>query len=269
MTLAFRAACNSTQKLVLLALCDSANDQGECYPSVGALTLKCSLSERAIRKALAELEASGHMRREMRVGRSTTYWMTPAPRAPQGGTTCTPAPRAPLHHVHPTPAPRAPRGGHDVHPGGAPRAPITINEPSIEPSGKQKTTRASALPPSVSVDVLTAAGIDADTAAEFIAHKARVKAPLTARAWADHQREAAKAGWSPLQAAEKVLAKSWRGFEAKYVADERPPPGSGQPRTAFERKAAETSKWIRGTSLDPSTHKQPEYVDAVALAIRP
>ena len=101
---------------------------------------------------------------------------------------------------------------------------------------KKKTERASA-PAPVSISELVDAGFSEETAAEFIAHKARVKAPLTARAWADHQREAAKAGWSPLQAAEKVLAKSWRGFEAKYVADERPPPrASPQALTATERR---------------------------------
>lgn len=54
-----------------------------------------------------------------------------------------------------------------------------------------------------------------------------MKAPLTARAWADHVREAQKAGWSAVEAAEKVMAKSWKGFEAKYVANERP--GGGGP----------------------------------------
>lgn len=30
MSVAFRSSVTGTQKLVLLALCDSANDQGEC-----------------------------------------------------------------------------------------------------------------------------------------------------------------------------------------------------------------------------------------------
>jgi hypothetical protein len=64
-------------------------------------------------------------------------------------------------------------------------------------------------------------GFDPDTAAEFIAHKAAMKAPLTPRAWADHLAESRKAGWTPQVAAEKVMAKSWKGFEAKYVAQER------------------------------------------------
>ena len=50
----------------------------------------------------------------------------------------------------------------------------------------------------------------------------------------DHVREAGKAGWTPLQAAEKVMAKSWKGFEAKYVANEAPRSGS-QNRAACTR----------------------------------
>ena len=76
--------------------------------------------------------------------------------------------------------------------------------------------------PMASVDELVAAGFPEEVANEFIAHKAGVKAPLTDRAWHDHKAEAEKAGWTPLQAAEKVMAKNWKGFEAKYVVGERP-----------------------------------------------
>lgn len=86
----------------------------------------------------------------------------------------------------------------------------------------KKKARAAA-PPSVAVSVLIDAGLDEQTATEFIAHKAGLKAPLTARAWADHLREAGKAGWTALLAAEKVMAKGWKGFEAKYVAGESIP----------------------------------------------
>ena len=197
MSAAFAAPVNATQKLVLLALCDCANDQGECYPSVQKLLEKTSLKERAVQAAMAALEEAGYMRREFRNGRSTVYWMTPQP----------------PHHMHPsttcTPAPHAP---------------ITVTEPSIEPSGNQKRKAA---PPSVAPSVLVEAGFSWEVADEFIAHKARMKAPLTARAWADHVRESQKAGWSAVDAAEKVMAKSWKGFEAKYVANERP--GGGGP----------------------------------------
>ena len=65
MSAAFAAPVNATQKLVLLALCDCANDQGECYPSVQKLLEKTSLKERAVQSAMAALEAAGYMRREI------------------------------------------------------------------------------------------------------------------------------------------------------------------------------------------------------------
>lgn len=88
---------------------------------------------------------------------------------------------------------------------------------TLIPDSGRKTARKRAPPVHVPVDTLTEAGFDAVTAADFIAHKQRLKAPLTPRAWADHLREAEKAGMTPQAAAEKVMAKSWKGFEASYV----------------------------------------------------
>lgn len=241
-TLAFKLALPSTQKFVLVALCDSANDQGECYPSVPTLAEKCSLSERAVQTAIATLEGFGFVRREFRTGRSTVYWIDPTPAgyAPHPRTTCTPAPAAPPHDVHPTPAGAAPGGApdappppHDVHPTPAAPAPITVNEPSVEPSVKQKKGSVTDGP---SVAELVEAGMAEKTAEDFIAHKASLKAPLTQRAWADHQREALKAGWTVHDAAEKVMAKHWKGFEAKYVATERAPTPTTSKHSGFASK---------------------------------
>src|ERR1700694_1261379 len=48
------------EKLVLLALADHANDDGEqCFPSVGQIALKTSLSRRGVQKVYRRLEAKG------------------------------------------------------------------------------------------------------------------------------------------------------------------------------------------------------------------
>ena len=119
MTAAFKAHLNHTNKFVLVALCDNANDQGECYPSVSMLCEKTSLSDRAVQKSIAYLVESKFMRRDIRNGRSTYYfiadprtWFTPE------------------------------RG-----------SPITINESSLEPSNNQKKARAFELPDWVPADV--------------------------------------------------------------------------------------------------------------------
>ena len=87
---------------------------------------------------------------------------------------------------------------------------------------KKKTRSAQARPPAaqaVPVEVLVEAGFPESLAEEFIDYKTAKKAPLTARAWADHQSQCVKAGWSAVAAAEKVMAKGWKGFEATYVQD--------------------------------------------------
>lgn len=108
-----------------------------------------------------------------------------------------------------------------------------------------------AVPPSVSVHVLIAHGFDGDTADEFIVHKHRLGAPLTERAWLDHLSESHKAGWTPLQAAEKVMAKGWKGFEAKYVANEKP----GQLAESFSQRAARArvESAVPGLAARPSS----------------
>lgn len=112
----------------------------------------------------------------------------------------------------------------------------------------------------VAPSVLIEAGFSPEVAAEFIAHKSRHKAPLTERAWADHLSESVKAGWTPLQAAEKVMAKAWKGFEAKYVASETP----AAPRAVSFRaqdiadKTAQANRWLG--SLAPANAGE-DFID--------
>jgi hypothetical protein len=112
----------------------------------------------------------------------------------------------------------------------SPRSPDSLIPDSLIPDTGFTDTTAQAPAPrkrgvrvSVPPSALESVGFTAEVAAEFIAYKAEVKAPLTERAWADHCREADKAGCTPQQAAEKVMNKGWKGFEARYVANEARP----------------------------------------------
>lgn len=160
MTEVWKTALHSTQKLVLLALADNANDQGECFPSISMLVQKCSLSDRAIQKAMGELESSNFLRRDIRTGQSTMYcitdprtWFTPERtlppelRSPPPRTTFTPERGSPPNDVHHTPEPRSPTpelrsppGVNHVHP--------EPSEPSLNHQGttKRAKPRAMALP---------------------------------------------------------------------------------------------------------------------------
>ena len=74
MTDVWKLRLQAPRKMVLLALADNANDEGtDCWPSVGKLVEKCSMSERAVQGHLAALEEDGYIKRHERLGRSNKF----------------------------------------------------------------------------------------------------------------------------------------------------------------------------------------------------
>lgn len=74
MSRVWETALPSTQKMVLLALADNANDQGRsCYPSVKLLSEKCTITPRAVQKNISILEAAGLIIRKIRVNVVSEY----------------------------------------------------------------------------------------------------------------------------------------------------------------------------------------------------
>ena len=221
MTLAWKSAYQSGRKMVLLALCDNANDQGQCYPSISMLSEKCSMSERSVFSHIAELEKDGSIHRENRPGRSTIYRIDPCK-------FCTPATVAPLQRLHPTPATVAP---------------ITIIEPSIEPSAEPKKKSASAPPDGVSDSVW----------ADFKKIRVAKKAPLTETALTGIMREAEKAGLSLEAALKTCCERGWQGFKADWVIEKT----QGKPGQHFNRQealeasnAAVAERFLRNNGYD-------------------
>ena len=90
-----------SEKLIMLALADWSNDDGQCWPSIAKLAAKSSKSERTVQGALKSLETKGALSRVMKAGKGTIYTLhpredcTPAAAAPPQGTTRTPAAAAP------------------------------------------------------------------------------------------------------------------------------------------------------------------------------
>jgi hypothetical protein len=79
-----REDLSSTQKLVLLALADWANDEGLCWPSIDRVAKKSSLKKRAVQLAIRSLEEMQFIRREEVIGKGNKYWI-----------------QIPVHHMHP------------------------------------------------------------------------------------------------------------------------------------------------------------------------
>ncbi len=153
MTDVWRLPLQATRKMVLLALADNANDEGtDCWPSVGKLVEKCSMSERAVQGHLAALEEEGYIKRHERLGRSNKFTInverirleilqkvkgpadTPAGSAPHADVD-----KLPPQNLHPSPSNM--RGIHtpaesappqSLHPTPAGSAPITTREPSLK-----------------------------------------------------------------------------------------------------------------------------------------
>src|SRR4051794_39682647 len=97
MSLVWELDLPDSEKLVLLALADCANDEGDCWPSVATLTKKCSKSERTVQNCIRTLCVKGHLTQKPGPHKSWDYVVhpivrlasdTPAAAAPRNG--CTP-----------------------------------------------------------------------------------------------------------------------------------------------------------------------------------
>ncbi|MEW5680426.1 helix-turn-helix domain-containing protein [Comamonas kerstersii] len=121
------------QKAVLISLADQSNDDGVCWPSVGTISVRTCLSERAVQNAIKWLAQAGLLVAKERSGTSTVYRITPAAYAPPqemhpAAGAPTPAAYAPPQEMHPaagapTPAAYAPPPPQQMHPTPAAAAP--------------------------------------------------------------------------------------------------------------------------------------------------
>jgi hypothetical protein len=64
-----RGPDNQSERFVLLALADYANDEGECWPSIEGVARKTCLTDRGVRKIMRRLEETGWLEIEAGGGR--------------------------------------------------------------------------------------------------------------------------------------------------------------------------------------------------------
>lgn len=72
----------ATTKFIIIKIADNANDQGFCWPSVPKIAEECEVGERTVQGAIIWGEKHGLIKRDMRSGKSTIYYITPADYAP-------------------------------------------------------------------------------------------------------------------------------------------------------------------------------------------
>ena len=241
MTLAWKSPFPAGKKMMLLALCDNANDQGECFPSISMLAEKCSMSERSVFSHIADLERDGAIQRSNRTGRSTVYTIdpckfctpTPANSAPTTATVAgvqplTPATVAPppLQPLHPTPANSAPTP--------ATVAPITIKEPNTDTNTNT-----------------TPEGVDVQVWQDWQKLRAKQRAPITATVIKGIQREADRAGLCLTDALAMCCERSWRGFKADWVAD-KPQARASPVESNYTRQQREKWETLTGRTQQPT-----------------
>ena len=215
---------NPGAKLVLLALCDNASDEGVCFPSVRTIAEKCCMAERTVQGHIAAFEAAGLLKRIERPGRSTVYTIDPR-------RICTHAESAPPQNLHPTPAVSAP---------------ITIKEPSGEPSRNQeRAQRKRSAAPRAPGDV------DPQVWADWLKLRAAKKAPVTETVIGGARSEAVKAGMSLTEFLTEWCARGSQGLKASWLGDRAGAARSqSSPQVSDAQRTAEVRRLLGFDAID-------------------
>jgi hypothetical protein len=200
----------STEKMVLLCLCDYAGDDGACWPSVPTIARKCSKGDRTVQAAIQWLRNEGYCTWDETPGKPHRFRLdprkicatTPAEAAPSNPRNSrTPAKIAPPQLLHATPASSADE---------------PLREPSLSSEAKASSPRAWALPAGVSLQVWQ----------DFLTNRKRKRLPNTDTSWKtfcdDLARVALQTGIPPPKLIEICTGKGWGSInDPRNERDER------------------------------------------------
>lgn len=204
-----------SDKIVLLALADCANDEGGCWPSMKTLAAKCSKTDRTIQASIKSLVANGHLTRDEVVGKGCFYTVHPVTGRAKN---CDP------HRRLRTPEAASPRRGFPPKritptPEAASDKPSgTINTPTVasQPTEARRPTKADKFPPPDGV---------ADQAwRDFLASPKRRKAGMTDTAYSAIVRNlklCAEHGFPPGEAVVTAVERGWTTVKLEWLENER------------------------------------------------
>ena len=217
---------NQTEKIIMLALADYANESGECFPSIQALEKKCSVSDRTIQRTIVKLIQKNLLKILKRNARSSIYFLsmdnivlhkiddeiilcdkqedahisTP--------TQCHPDTVSPRHSV--TPTPTICRIDPDTV------SPIITNESSIESSVFKKTKEKKEI-----VEIQRPDNVDDQIWQDFLKVRKSKRAPLTQTALKGIEKEAIKAGIGLEEALNVCCQRNWVGLRAEWLNESK------------------------------------------------
>ena len=191
-----------TERLIMLALADHADEKGRCYPSIRRLCERTGLSERSIQSNIKKLCRQGSLRATIGGGRGNVN----------------------LYAVFPNPAANAPP--HDAHP--AADAHQTSQEMRANPAADAPEPILTTIEPSDVIAVATPADIlakvaSSNAARSFIAYRAQVKKPLTvtgARRLAASLARISNEGGDPDDALGMAEERGWQSIEPHWYFKE-------------------------------------------------
>lgn len=227
-----------TQKAVLIALADRANDAGECWLSIPSICERTCFSERAVHRAISELEAAGFLTADRSNGRSTTYLVTPANAAvpPQqahprtSDTTADAAVEPPQMRQQPPQMRRKP--------------PQQVRSIPIDPLSTRSKASKKKAPVCA---VARPDGVDEQTWADWLALRKAKKAPVTETVLTHAVAESEKAGMPLTRFLGIWCARGSQGLEADWLKpNERAGPSGTKPSAA----ASFHGKTYTGTPID-------------------
>ncbi|NUF79310.1 helix-turn-helix domain-containing protein [Snodgrassella sp. ESL0323] len=222
MSKAWELDLSQGEKLVLLALCDHANDDGVCYPSQAFLASKCSMSYRSVINQIKRLESCGILTSERRQKAGSRQSNSYTINLDNYKSQCENSAHAESAHANFAHANSAPTNVQNTTELCANSAHSFKEEPSInhqlEPSIYKPTSQnKKRVRWDESLNMLIAEGIDEQIASDFIAIRKAKNAPLTQTALEGILREANKAGLTLENALRICIERNWQGFSASWL----------------------------------------------------
>ncbi|WOB06531.1 helix-turn-helix domain-containing protein [Piscinibacter gummiphilus] len=257
MTLAWKTALATTPKMVLLVMCDRADEEGgSLWPSIEYISRRSSVSERQVQRTLRELEEIGLLAVTGNAAGGkpgmTRHYGIKVPALREMARQATGAKASPLAQtntgdtVSPLPAEAGDKATPVNRPTGVILSPVRVtpatetgdthvtqsttdpSEEKKEITGKPKKP-AKPVIPNLTLEELMADGLSEVVATEWLAHRLKSGGKLTPLAWGAIKKNVAAAGWSLDDAVTKAIYRGWQGIETAWLLRETNP-RAGAPR---------------------------------------